>query len=109
MMSPPIAATIADVTDCELGWRHALESLLADLDAERFDLVTPNRLPVHLGDVPDSLGELAATVVRLMDSAASAVRDQMNGIDSELRTSASRGARRWAVATPVPSQLDCSA
>lgn len=95
--------------DAERAWSAALASIAADLDAERFERITPERFPIHLGPVPPSLAARVADLQVRLDAAIGDVQRRMAEVDGELRSSAGRGSRRWAASAPAPSQLDCSA
>ncbi|NLA37139.1 MAG: hypothetical protein GX868_15835 [Actinobacteria bacterium] len=95
-------------SDAARAWRSALESIAADLDAGRFELVTPQRFPVEHGPAPDALAPMVAEILERMHRAIDDITAQMAEIDGELTATAQRGSRRWASTTPAPSQLDCS-
>lgn len=93
----------------EQAWSAALEAIAADLDAGRFELVTPQRFPTERGPAPDALAPMVAEVLERMHRAIDDITARMAEVDGELNATAQRSSRRWATTTPAPSQLDCSA
>ena len=105
----PVTVPTNDPTEAAASWRRELSAILSDIDAGDYESVSPQRLPVELGPIPEELTELANLVVERIGHVTTLCRSRLCEIDSELRGTTSRGPRRWAHSSPAPSRLDTSA